>query len=38
MEQKDAYIRELLDNSALYQTLKYCKEGWNLRPKEGRQA
>lgn len=26
MEQKDAYIREMLDNSALYQTLKYCND------------
>ena len=25
-EQKDAYIRELLDNSILYQTLKYCND------------
>ena len=25
-EQKDAYIREMLDNSALYQTLKYCND------------
>ncbi|MDC7291786.1 GHKL domain-containing protein [Blautia schinkii] len=25
-EQKDAYIRELLDNSVLYQTLKYCND------------
>lgn len=25
-KQKDAYIRELLDNSVLYQTLKYCND------------